>query len=197
MVEMSALDQMRREFEQAGLCAPPVPSALAVHIAERGKWFYTTRPDVSSGRMYSPPRYAAEVVARPVEDYVAVCHTGHGINSYEIVYHLVYGQLALFTGTGWGGIYMDGEKSSAAVREQFNGCAELVARFEAARDALPPLPYRLIVVEEEFSTLSLCKWLDRPLGTEKAASTWLENCQREKEGGIAAAIKLLSSNTCC
>lgn len=187
----NGLDQMRRQLEQAGLCAPPVPDELAAHLVERGKWFYATR-DMNPGDMYSPPRYAAEVVAGPVQNYVALCHIGHGINSYEIVFHLVYGQLGLFTGTGWGGAYMDPEESSAAVREQFRRCAELVALFQAAREKLPPPPHRLIVVEEEFSELSVCKWLDRPLGSRKAVIAWLQSCPRAEDGAIATAIQVFA-----
>jgi hypothetical protein len=183
-------DQMRRQLEDVGLCAPPVPDDLAPALTKRGEWFYASR-EMEPGRMYSPPRYAAEVVAAPVEDYVALCHIGHGIASYEIVYHLVYGQLALFTGTSWGGVYVDKEESSATVRKQFRRCAELLAAFQAARDQLPPLPRRLIVVEEELSGLSVCKWLNRPVGSETAAVRWLQRCEREEEGAVAAAVKLL------
>jgi hypothetical protein len=188
---VSGFDQMRQLLEKAGLTAPPVPAPLAEHLTERGKWFYATR-EIDPGRMYSPPRYAAEVVADSVQDYAAFAHVGHGINSYEIVYHLVYGRLALFTGTGWGGVYMDNEKSSAAVRDQFRRCAELVDLVQAAEDKLPAPPHRLIVVEEEFSNLNICEWLDAPLGcTLEAAAAWLKGRTRRDGRAVSAAIDLL------
>ena len=81
-IQMAAngLDQMRKLLERAGLGAPPVPNELAADLTEHGEWFYATR-EIDRAKMYSPPRYAAEVVAGPVEDYVAFCHVGHGINS--------------------------------------------------------------------------------------------------------------------
>ena len=187
----SGLAQMRQLLEAAGLCAPPVPGRLAADLTERGTWCYATR-DLNLGSMYLPSPYAVEVVTGPVEDYVALSHCGHGVNSYEIAYHLVYGQLALFTGTGWGGVYMDKEKSSAAVREAFGRCSELVALYEAVRKKLPPLPSRLVVVEEEFSGLRVCEWLDRPLASEGAALTWLRSRKRPREGAVGSAIGMLS-----
>ena len=186
----NGVDQMRQLLEQAGLSAPPIPDPFTADLTECDKWFYSTRK-IERGKMYSPPRYAAEVVAHPVEDYVALSHVGHGINSYEIVYHLVYGQLAVFTGTGWGGGYMDSDKASAAVRKQFQQCTELVKLFETVRRELPSPPHRLVVIEEEFSGWSVCEWLPAPLGSSKAASEWIQSRPKREKDAVSAAIDAL------
>ena len=60
--------------------------------------------------MYMVASLVDEVVKEDLEDYVAVSHAGHGVNSYSINYALVSGSLGLFLQTLWGGVYMDADR---------------------------------------------------------------------------------------
>lgn len=99
-----------------------------------------------------------EVLQETPEDYVAVSHAGHGVNSYSINYALVSTPLALFLQTGWGGVYMDADRSAAKVREMFAGAAALI---EAA-GPLAERPGRLVVFSSDFSGTSSWGWTGGP-----------------------------------
>ncbi len=131
-LDVSAMENARRLFEDAGLIAPPVPVALQLAFAEQERWVFATR-EMDPGAMYMFDRYVTEAVALPVDDYVAISHSGHGANSYGLNYHLVYGPIAIFAQTSWGGVYMDAEASAADVRRQLTQCAELISRSCAIR----------------------------------------------------------------
>lgn len=155
--------------------------------------------------MYSFDRYLVETVAESVEDYVAVSHAGHGANSYGLNYHLVHGPIAVFTQTSWGGVYGDADESAAEVTRQLTQCAELIAAAETSVERLPESPARLVVAESTFRATNFCRWLDRPLGDERAAVEWLREVTHEGEvsrtepaaqagesvGAIARAIQLV------
>lgn len=204
---MSVAEESRRLFEGAGLIAPPVPAALAPRLRDQGPWVFASR-EIDAMAMYMFGRYLVEAVAWPVEDYVAVSHAGHGANSFGLNYHLVYGPIAVFAQTGWGGAYMDAEESAADVRRQLSQCAKLIAAMETAIDRLPGAPARLIVAESTFRASGVCKRLDRPLGDERAAQEWLREAEknqgpkleiegerrpREPFAAIAAAIELVGA----
>ncbi|MFD1047412.1 hypothetical protein ACFQ1S_18620, partial [Kibdelosporangium lantanae] len=104
---------MNRVFGDAGLHAPPVPEVLRSGVREIRKWAFGTR-DVVPNSMYLFKHYILEVLTGPVEDYVAVSHAGHGVNSYAVNYQLVHGPVAVFAQEGWGGIYYDREQATAA-----------------------------------------------------------------------------------
>lgn len=202
------MEDLRCLFEESGLTAPPVPAALKPRLRERGPWVFATR-EIDAMAMYSFDRYLVEAVAGPIEDYVAVSHAGHGANSYGLSYHLVYGPVAIFAQTGWGGAYMDADESDAEASRQLAQCAELIATTEKSVERLPASPARLIVTESGFRASGICKWLDRPLGDEHAAEGWLREAAAndgpdlgieeepklsEPFAAIAAAIKLVQAS---
>ena len=144
-------------FEGAGLSAPPIPPVFVPKLRKLGDWCYATR-EIDPGSMYMLAALVDEVFERAPEDYVAVSHAGHGVNSYSINYALVSGPLALFLQTGWGGVYMDADRSAAKVREMFAGAAALI-------DAAGPLaerPGRLLVFSSDFSQTSTWGWTGSP-----------------------------------
>lgn len=98
-----------------------------------------------------------------VGDYVAVSHAGHGVNSYAITYHLVYRELALFAQVGWGGIYMDVRKTTAAVAELFEGCGAM-ADLAEARPFDPTSPWRMACVYSDTHNIAAAGWYKRTEG---------------------------------
>jgi hypothetical protein len=186
MGAMSAANEMRELFEAEGLIAPPVPAALEPSVVEQEPWVYTTR-DIDPMGMYMFGPYILEAVTKPLDDYFAVSHAGHGVNSYGLNYHLVYGPIALFAQTAWGGVYVDAERSAGQVRKQLSLCANLITAVEASTDRLPHSPARLIVVESDFHGRAVCRWLDKPMGRETAAAEWLEAAGSNEELGTEGA----------
>lgn len=204
---MSSIEDLRRLFKSAGLIAPPVPAALEPRLRERQRWAFATR-EIDPMAMYMFDRYLLEAIAEPVEDYVAVSHAGHGANSYGLNYHLVYGPIGIFAQAGWGGAYTDAGESAVDVRRQLTQCADLIATAETSFDRLPAAPARLIVAESTFRARGICRWLDRPLGDERAALEWLREAQehdgpkrrpeqadQEPLGAIGRAISLVRATT--
>ena len=86
---------MRQVFEGAGLSAPPVPPDLEPRVRRRGDWLYATRR-IDPMAMYMFLDHVTEAMSRRVGDYMAVCHAGHGVNSYCVNYHLVWGPVAIY-----------------------------------------------------------------------------------------------------
>ena len=97
---------MLATFRSAGLPEPPIPEAFRAELRRVEDWCWATRP-IDPMEMYMFREYPAEVLSVDVPDYVAVSHAGHGVNSFAVSLHLVYGSLALFTQTLWGGVYTD------------------------------------------------------------------------------------------
>jgi hypothetical protein len=122
--------------------------------------------------MYMVASLVDEVLQEALEDYVAVSHAGHGINSYSINYALVSGPLTLFLQTGWGGGYMDADRSAANVREMFAGADALID----ALNSFPEMPGRLVVVSSDFGGVSSWGWTEGPNPTLDVGE-WLTNHQ--------------------
>ncbi|QLY29675.1 hypothetical protein H0264_31270 [Nocardia huaxiensis] len=136
---------MCAEFDSLRLGIPPIPECFMPSLRRVSNWAYATR-DISPIGMYMFDEYHDEVVEGQ-GDYVAVCHAGHGSNSYAITYHLVLGSLALYAQAGFGGIYEDPVVDAAKVRRMFNACAFL-ADAAAAEPRCPN--YRLIALYSNF-----------------------------------------------
>ncbi|RBM08193.1 hypothetical protein DEH69_24045 [Streptomyces sp. PT12] len=198
---------MMRIFEQTGLGVPPVPDELRGEVRQLRPWAFATR-GIDPMAMYMFDRHPVdEAVAGPGEDYMAVCHAGQGTNSYAVTYHLVFGPLALFVQTGWGGAYMDSVRTAAQVREQFSRCAELAERAARLRDAPGDdapgrAPRRLIVADSALRRTAHCGWLDEAPGDQVAAQEWFRahRCPRPARGedeeedpfpGLTEAARLL------
>jgi hypothetical protein len=191
----NGVEEMYRLFGGADLLAPPVPVELRPQVRQVSgrKWAYATRVVVPM-TMYLFRHYILEVLKRPVEDYVAVSHAGHGVNSYAINYQLVHGPVAVFAQEGWGGIYYDEEQATANVNKLLGLCTELVEALPAVSE-----PHRrggrLIVVESPLRDASVCEWLAEPLGDEVTAIEWyrqrVERVSAEPLPALTEAIRLV------
>jgi hypothetical protein len=88
---------LTEKFAGAGLPLPPVPMRLQDALRTQSDWCWSTMP-IDPMAMYmfaADPVFILGVLRDQVEDYVAISHAGHGINSYAINYHLVHGDLAV------------------------------------------------------------------------------------------------------
>jgi hypothetical protein len=138
---MTDIEKARKLFHDSGLAFPTLPGELAVRVKEQGNerlpmrdtisdrhgssWLFSTRElDMSP---YNLQHYTDEAENGPVNDYVILSHSGHGINSYAIQYYLARGYLRMFLHLGWGGAYADAEKDAAKIRECFSLADRLVA----------------------------------------------------------------------
>jgi hypothetical protein len=143
-------------FTAAGLPVPPIPAGLGPALIRRDEWLWATR-EVDRLEMYIFGRYPGEILKAPVADYLAISHAGHGVNSYSINYHLVWGPLALFTQIAWGGVYMDNAEAVAEMTAQFAGIAALLPLAEA-RAATWDGTRRLLVLQSTFRFAAACQW---------------------------------------
>jgi hypothetical protein len=159
---MTDVEKARKLFHDSGLAFPAVPVELAVRVKELGderlpmrdnisdrpgsSWLFSTRElDMSP---YNLQHYVEEAESGPVNDYLIVSHSGHGVNSYAIQYYLVRGSLRMFLHLGWGGAYANAEKDAATIRKCFSLADRVVAASE--NRAKFQLGEHLIIVSSDF-----------------------------------------------
>ena len=118
------IEKARQLFQESGLAFPTIPAELAGQLKEHGEWLFSTREVEMSP--YNLQHYVHEVDGSHVEDYAVLSHSGHGTNSYAIQYYLVYAPLRMFLHLGWGGVYMDGERAAAQIRDCFSVADQIV-----------------------------------------------------------------------
>lgn len=150
-------DDLVATFTSAGVSVPPIPAALRPYLERRDEWFWSTR-ELARGELYDPQLLMAEATS-PVADYVAITHVGHGANSYFVTYQAVFGPVALFAQTGWGGVYMDSAEQAAELGAQF----EAIAKILDLADSWPEIArqgHRLIVAESLDKDMDICTWLE-------------------------------------
>jgi hypothetical protein len=191
---VEALGRLREVFQGAGLEAPPIPARFRESLREFDNWLFGTRQLDRMGMYFVRP-YLEEVVGKRLDDYVAVSHAGHGVNSYSINYHLLYGPIGVFAQTAWGGGYMDNEKQAGALRDQFGRCHALIRSADlVAESGRLSESGRLVVVESDFrEELSRWGWLERPLTEAKEVQGWLEDGTTKQASALAAALGWLEA----
>jgi len=153
----SGWDDLVATFATAGVPVPPIPAALKPYLERRDEWFWSTR-DIDRSDLYDPSLIEREATW-PTPDYVAITHVGHGVNSYFLTYQAVFGPVALFAQTGWGGAYMDSEEQTAELAAQF----EAIAKVLDLADTWPEIGrvgHRLLVAESADKGIDICTWLE-------------------------------------
>ena len=148
-------------FEEAGLCAPPVPDSLAARFEQRDQWLFSSR-DLGDQWIYAVEPFVDEALSGGCEDYIAVGHAGHGINSYAIHYYLVYRQVALFSKLPWGGVYM-GAREAEEVQHRFSDYARLIRAIDALPKGTIGPGRRLLVFDVPWIDQRWCRWIPMPL----------------------------------
>jgi hypothetical protein len=137
--------------------------------------------------MYTFNKYPLEAIRGRAPEYVAIGHVGHGINSYAITYQLVYGPVACFVQSAWGGAYMDRVAATFETREKLDKCSKLVELAERATNSMP----RLLVIEAQFTEIQLCEWLPS-LWDTYGARRWLDDRRQSCSDPLSRGIGLLS-----
>jgi hypothetical protein len=130
-MHVTDIEKARQLFKNANLAFPGIPEELATRLKEQDEWLFSTR-EIEMWP-YNLQHYICEIDETPVEDYVILSHSGHGVNSYALQYYIVHGMLEMFLHLGWGGVYMDAEKAAANIRDCFSLADEIVAAAQAAR----------------------------------------------------------------
>jgi len=141
---------LRHTFLGAGLALPPIPERLEHGFERLEDWLFGTRPVVRKDTYMLTP-YLEEARAGGVEDYVAVTHGGHGVNSYSLNYLLVLDPIIVMTQTLYGGIYTDNEIAIRSWGRQVDGINELLAKASTLTRA--GLGGRLVVSDSNYRFL--------------------------------------------
>ena len=171
-------------FREAGLPAPPIPSRFESSLQALGPWWFATN-DVSPAAMYLfETDFLLTLLTGQFDDFVAVSHAGHGVNSYALSYFLVDGPLALFLQTAWGGVYMDVERAASAWRLLVSHVERLIQAAQSATAVnAGGAEERLVVANSDFrggGSWALC----RPPLDEDAARSLLETQPYEETADV-------------
>ncbi|GAA4962237.1 hypothetical protein GCM10023205_27450 [Yinghuangia aomiensis] len=198
------MQELSEAFAKARLPEPPIPDALRPGLMALGPWNFGTRP-MDAMDMYLFDAYLYEALCADVEPYVAVSHAGHGVSSYALNYHLVYGPLLLFVQGHFGGIYGDAERDRAELAEQFRECADLIAAVDRLGGAAARHP-RLFVAFSPMRQIAVCAphpgrvadrhaanaWLTRADAWPEPARAWSTLPGDRREGGAGDRPRLLA-----
>jgi hypothetical protein len=84
---------------------PPLTVEFEEEITEFGYWHWATQPFPNRMQDYSLIE-SVEYLKGPVPDQYSLNHAGHGINSYSLNFRHVFGNIAIFAQSGYGGVYM-------------------------------------------------------------------------------------------
>lgn len=84
---------------------PPLTLEFEEEITEFGHWNWATQPFPTRMQDYSLIE-SVEYLKGPVPDQYSLNHAGHGINSYSLNFRHVFGNLAIFAQSSYGGVYM-------------------------------------------------------------------------------------------
>jgi hypothetical protein len=165
------VQELSETFAKARLPEPPIPAALRPGLVALEPWNFATRP-MDAMDMYLFDAYLYEALCADVEPYVAVSHAGHGVNSYALNYHLVYGPLLVFAQGHFGGVYGDAERDRAELAELFRECVDLITAVDRLGDAAEGHP-RLFVAFSPMRQIAVCAPHPGPVADKQAAIAWL------------------------
>ena len=155
-------------FSQANLPMPPIPAVFGSSIIRQGPWVWSTR-EIDPMGMYLFGDYLDEALAGPVQNYLAISHAGHGLNSYGLNYHLAYGPLVIFTQNGRGGFYGDSEADTERVATTFKFVGSLIALTDTLWPDGQQVPDdQLIVAYSDFRGVAVCCLRSKASNTSQA-----------------------------
>lgn len=157
----AARERAGRQLREAGLSVPPLPRELVADFREFGPWRWGTR-DLDPLWMYQfEDVVQVDEQTMPV-DYMALCHAGHGANSYALTYHLVYRPIAVMFQVGWGGAYMKATRQAELFRRQCELSTRLVKSAARARRAASPTAELALVRYSDLRQIAAFRVLGAP-----------------------------------
>ena len=135
-------------FKDAGIESPPIPEELRPQLIMQDTWCWATRP-IDHYEMYMGAHpYIEELFEKSVENYAAVSHAGHGLNSSGLQFNLVFGPVAIIIQNSYGGVYMDENitaRSIAATYTHIRNLIDCISPLETGR-----IDDRVVIVWSEF-----------------------------------------------
>lgn len=146
---------VKKLLQEAQLAVPTLPEELAIRLQEHGYWLFSTRQLETDP--YFIQHYIDEVDKSPVENYVILSHSGHGMNSYALAYYIVHDALELFLHLGWGGMYSNEDNDREEINQCFAIADEIVARVPTATVLKPGERLRIVcsLYENYWSVISI------------------------------------------
>ncbi|MCK5673461.1 MAG: hypothetical protein KAH95_08795, partial [Spirochaetales bacterium] len=177
---MEDIDKAKELFTKAGLKFPKIPEELSVRLKEKGKWLFSTKEIDKSP--YNLQHYTAEADKSQMDNYAILAHSGHGSNSYAIQYYLVYGMLEMFLHIGWGGIYMNPEKTAATIESCFSLSDKIIQKVQVSNNLKSGTKIRIVGTDfyKSYWTVSgtdgqkMKADSKDPIGVLTAALNWLQ-----------------------
>ncbi|PIE00675.1 MAG: hypothetical protein CSA81_13565 [Acidobacteria bacterium] len=181
-----AYADMVRTFMKAGVQPPPVPKCLRQKMYRQEEWCWTTM-DVNPFSMYEVDlNYMLELQSPRLDEYLAVSHAGHGINSYGLQLALVYGPLVIFVQNAFGGAY-HGSNAIKSIKETYSYITNIL---ELLPEDVQSQFYseRLVVLWSGFRELSCYSVQDVSLVTRRLYSICGLGCEDDSVSSGMAGV---------
>lgn len=156
---------------------PPIPASLAPDFAQWGEWHWGTDDKWLVDR--------AGFIANAADlgsERVAFGYTGHGVNSWHLIYQLAIGRLAVFVRTGYGGPYRDNDAARADFAKAMSETEALIEAAEADEVYLAPGQRILVLLDERGQSA----W-----GIVGAGTSW--QVSADPAGAALAALTVFAS----
>jgi len=122
---------MLEALADAGILAPPLGDVDLLEVGTYERWTWGTlsaESRLDEGDLYM---FEVEAVLKKLIDegrFFALCHAGHGINSYGLNLVTAHGPIGVFTQHGWGGVYMDPLQSLFRINQTYSRLHALFTR---------------------------------------------------------------------
>lgn len=132
--------QIWSALASAGIAAPPLGSFDPADVVTYSSWSWGTRHLDEEDDLYMfRDGHIADSILQD-GPFFALCHAGHGMNSYALSLVTRKGAVGAFVQHGWGGVYMDSLQSVFAINQTY---ARLHTLFDRITD--PTAELRWIV----------------------------------------------------
>ena len=112
----------------AGIPLPALLQELRLKLKKKDHRIFSTR--FLEWSPYYVRKYLNEIEENNVPDYAIIAHSGHGLNSWAVQYYLVWRTLRIFVHLPWRGAYMDGNATTAKIRNCFSMVDKIVQQAE-------------------------------------------------------------------
>lgn len=122
---MTSFENLVKAFSHAGLLIPWMPEKVTNRLVACRDWGWSTDPTHDFMMDYMLEFELDEQIAAYQPKY-AISHAGHGMNSYSLNLHVITQNLDFVVQVGWGGAFMEKEKSRDAWNQLVLGSLPLL-----------------------------------------------------------------------